>query len=55
MVGITYMATKADNIKAAYQYAVALMGGNAAIWIDRFKVQGNALNSFPGFEKLSIN
>ena len=28
-VGITYIASNAANTEAAYQYAVALMGGNA--------------------------
>ena len=31
------------------------MGGNAARWIDRLDIQGNALNNFLEFEKLFIN
>ena len=53
--GITYTATDIDNKVAAYQYAVVLMIGNAAKWMDRLEVQGHAPNSFPEFEKLFIN
>ena len=38
MVGITYVATDAANTEAAYQYAVAIMGGNDARGMDRLKV-----------------
>ena len=31
ILGTTYMATDAADTEAAYQHAVALMGGNAAI------------------------
>ena len=52
MVGLTYTATKAAGMEAAYQYAVVLMAGNAARWMDSLEVQGHALNSFMEFEKL---
>ena len=38
VVGITYIATKVTKIEAACHYAVALMGGNAARWMDRIEV-----------------
>ena len=51
-VGLTYIATKAADTEAACQYAVVLMAGNTARWMDRLEVQGHALNSFLEFEKL---
>ena len=55
MVGLTYIATEAADIKAVCQYAVALMAGNAARWMDRLEVQGNTPNSFSEFKKLFKN
>ena len=54
VVGITYIASSTANTEAAYQYAVALIGGNAARWMDKLKVQGNAPNSFLEFDKVFI-
>ena len=54
-IGLIYKATKAAETLAACQYAVALMAGNAARWMNRLEVQGHAPNSFPEFEKLFIN
>ena len=54
-VGLVYKATKASGTLAACQYAVALMAGNMARWMDMLEVQGHALNSFSEFEKLFIN
>ena len=54
-VGITLIATETADTEATYQYAVALMGGNAARWMDRLEAQGNAPNSFLEFKKLSFN
>ena len=55
VVGITYIATEAANTEAVCQYAVVLMGGNAARCMDRLEIQGNSLNSFLEFEKPFIN
>ena len=55
MVGLTYTAIKAACIEEAYLYAVALIAGNTTRWMDRFKVQGYGLTSFPEFKKLFIN
>ena len=55
VVGIAYTATKAADTEAACQYAVVLISGNTARWMDRLEVQGHAPNSFPEFEKLFIN
>ena len=34
------------------QYSVALMGGNAARWMDRLEVRGEAPAMFPDFEHM---
>ena len=54
-VGLIYKATKASGTLAACQYAMALMAGNAARWMDRLEVKGHASNSFLEFKKLFIN
>ena len=55
LVGLTYTATKAADTEASCQYAVALMSGYTAIWMDRLEVQGHAPKSYLEFEKLFIN
>ena len=50
-VGLVYKATEASDTLAACQYAVVLMAGNVARWMDRLEVQGHAPNSFPGIQK----
>ena len=55
IVGLTYKATEVADTLAACQYAVALMAGNGARWMDRLEVQGHAPNSFLEFKKLFIN
>ena len=37
-VGLVYKATKAFSTLAACQFAVALMAGNVARWMDRLEV-----------------
>ena len=37
-IGLIYKATKASGTLAACQYAVALMAGNVARWMDRLEV-----------------
>ena len=37
-VGLIYKATEASGTLAACQYAVALMAGNGARWMDRLEV-----------------
>ena len=37
-IGLVYKATKAFGTLAAYQYAVALMAGNAARWMGRLEL-----------------
>ena len=37
-IGLIYKATEASGTLAACQYAVALMAGNAARWMDRLEV-----------------
>ena len=54
-VGITFIATKAAETEAVCQYIVALMGGNAARWIDKLKVQSNTPNNLLEFEMLFMN
>ena len=53
--GLTYKASDAAKTLAVCQYAVLLMAGNAARWMDRLEVQGHTPNSFPEFEKLLVN
>ena len=55
MFGITYTVTKAADTEAAYLYALVLMVGNAARWMNGIDIQDNALGSCPEFEKLFIN
>ena len=50
-VGLIYKATEASGTLAAYQYAVALMAGNTARWMDRLEVQGHAPNSSSRIQK----
>ena len=38
----------------ACQYAVALMTGNAACWVDRLEVQGKMPTSFEEFERVFL-
>ena len=54
-VGLVYKVIEASGTLEAYQYAVALMVGNAARWMDRLELLGHAPNSFLEFEKLFIN
>ena len=39
----------------ACQYSVALMGGNAAHWMDRLEVRGEAPAMFPESERMYID
>ena len=39
----------------AYQYSVALIGGNAIRWMDRLEVQGEVPAMFPDFERMFID
>ena len=39
----------------AYQYSVALMGGNAPCWMDCLEVQREAPAMFPDFERMFID
>ena len=39
----------------AYQYSIALMGGNAAHWMDRLEVWGEVPATFPDFERMFID
>ena len=39
----------------ACQYSIALMGGNAAHWMDRLEVQGEVPATFPDFECMFID
>ena len=44
-IGNIYIGTEAADTEAVCQYAVALLGGNIAWWMDGIKAHGNALNS----------
>ena len=37
------------------QYSIALMGGNAACWMDRLKVRREVPAMFPNFERMFID
>ena len=39
----------------ACQYSIALMGGNAARWMDCLEVQGEVPVMFPDFERMFID
>ena len=39
----------------AYQYSIALMGGNAARWMDCLEVRGEAPATFPNFDHMFID
>ena len=39
----------------ACQYSVALMGGNAACWMDCLEVQREVPATFPDFERMFID
>ena len=39
----------------ACKYSIALMGGNAAHWMDCLEVWGEAAAMFPGFERMFID
>ena len=39
----------------ACQYSDALMGGNAARWMDHLEVQGEVPAMFPDFERMFID
>ena len=55
VVGINYIATNTTDTEAGCWFAVVLIRGNAARWMDRLVIQGNAPNSFLEFDKLFIN
>ena len=44
-----------NDTAQACQYSVALMGGNAACWMDCLEVQGEAPTMFPDFERMFID
>ena len=44
-----------NDTAQACQYSVALMGGNAARWMDRLEVRGEAPATFPDFEHMFID
>ena len=46
-----YIGPKAADPDEVCQYAVVLMGGNAARWMDRLEVQGNALKQLRRIQK----
>ena len=48
VVGITYIATEAANTKAVCQYAMVLMGSNAARCMDRLEVIMQCPKQLPG-------
>ena len=37
------------------QYSIALMGGNAARWMDCLEVRGEVPTMFPDFERMFID
>ena len=44
-----------NNNAQACQYSVALMGGNAACWIDRLEVRREVHTMFPDFERMFMD
>ena len=44
-----------NNTAQACQYSIALMGGNAAPWMDCLEVWGEAPAMFPDFERMFID
>ena len=44
-----------NDTMQACQYSVALMGGNAACWMDHLEVQGEVPATFPDFERMFID
>ena len=44
-----------NDTAQACQYSVALMGGNAAHWMDHLEVQGEVPTVFPDFKCIFID
>ena len=44
-----------NDTAQACQYSIALMGGNAACWMDHLEVRGEAPATFPDFERMFID
>ena len=44
-----------NDTTQACQYSVALMGGNAACWMDHLEVRKKAPAIFPDFERMFID